>query len=184
MARLVTDDYDLCPCPCGHGMICERDSYMDHGYGAGSNSIIINCSKCETEWRVDDTDLINRESDSAYNDLRQRMSETRETACALITPIINRFFSDGRFKSRAAELRELNRLGIYRADLRAYRELRRTQSVGVIARTANNRVWLLSQCATEEQRFELERAFQQLDDLSRMAEDAKRQIVRMAIKRQ
>ena len=183
MASLVEDEYNIGPCPCRKGSIVRHEADMDHGYRALTYWDRIECPTCAEEWRVEGNYLVNIASEEPHNRLNSEHSAAWKAVLhPLQDRIVNGYFANGDFRSKAAEHHELQRLQMFSESVEKYRELRRTRSPAPAAQSANDRAWLLSQCGTEEERAELEQAFWCQVELSGMVDAAKREIVRRPIR--
>lgn len=166
MSRQIPDKSECGACPCGEGKIYHCTSEMDHGWGSesGLGRYEIDCSKCKEIWRVSNSTIIDKASANKCVRLESDRSALRDAISRDAASIVNRYLEAQIRNSKAAEHRELQRLGIFTESIERYRELRKTQSPGIAALASKNPEWLLSQCLPEE-RAKFEQAFQLLENI-------------------
>lgn len=178
MSTSETVTFDLGACPCGAGRINRHVTTQDNPWSTTDISIIVECGRCRTEWRIDGSFLVLRGSETAQREVKSKEAQVYRQLRALTEDLVDRYFERFGAKNKKAELAEMERLGISNLSYRRYLEYRKSgRSPGQAACGLRNKEWLLSQAQEPQSHDQLMCLIAQHEHVLRKTAEAAKEVV-------
>lgn len=126
MSTSETTDFPIGECPCGNGKILKYVTTQDNPWSSADISYGIDCPRCAGEWAITSYGtLTNRESERPYNEAYRAEREIAAELHSLVDGLVDQYFQNFGAKTMAAELREMQRLGISTMNIDQFRKATR-----------------------------------------------------------
>lgn len=182
MSTSETVEFDKGPCPCGNGRLIQYVTTQDNPWSTADVAYEIDCSKCNTEWRIDSRWLVLRASEAPHARARATEAIAYRELRTLETQLVDKYFAELDASSKKAEHRELERLGISSMSYRQYLSHKSAGgSPGSAAYPRRNEMWLRSLAIQNNSGNRLDDLISQADNAKAAAKSAASQIVRRPI---
>ncbi|TKD45608.1 MAG: hypothetical protein E5W98_12995 [Mesorhizobium sp.] len=183
MSTSETTDFPVADCPCGKGKILKFITTQDNPWSSAYISYGISCSRCSSEWEVSSYGtLTNRESEKPHKEAYRAEREISGRLHAIIDGLVDQYFANFAAKTMAAELREMQRLGISRLNIDQFRKAKREgRTPSENAYALKNLDWLsrLAKTAGKETEFQMLRG--QYEEASRKTKETSGNIIRRSV---
>lgn len=136
---------DICPCPCGSGKLVKQTTIPDTPWGRAFVAYRIECLSCHRKFYAREGKVINIEDERKRTEAFGRKLDAEEAVVRLMAPEIEAYFDSDRFRSKASEHREMQRLNLNPRSLVNYRRERADKkSFKDLCYPVRNRDWLVS----------------------------------------
>ena len=182
MSTSETATFDKGPCPCGAGRIAQHVTTQDNPWSTADIHYSLECSRCGTDWRLDNATLVLRSSEIHYRTARAAEDATFAPLRSLTDQIVTSYFVSFAARNKKAEHAEMVRLEITAMSYRNYLEHRRKGgTVSQAAYGLRNEAWLLSQAAASSRESELRSLITAHRAARELTAEASKEIVRLKI---